>query len=59
MCPGYQTSDVEKFDGDGAPAVDARAVVGTTFVSYGEAGASAGDLEVTNCALGVDGCEAE
>ena len=54
VCAGHQSGDVEKLDGYGAPAGHARAVVWFAFGFQGEAGAGAGDLEVTDRALGVD-----
>lgn len=59
MCAGHQTSYIEKFDGHGAPAGGAGAVVGFTFGLQREAGAGAGDLEVADCALRVDCGEGE
>ena len=54
MCAGYQSSDIEKLDGYGAPAGDTGTVVGFAFGFQGEASAGTGDLEVSDCALGVD-----
>lgn len=58
MCAWHETSDIEEFDGNGAAAVDAGAIVRFAAVGCTDAGACAGDLEVTDGALGVDSCEA-
>lgn len=55
---GNETRDVEEFDRDGATAGDAGAVVGSAAVGEVVARAGAVDLEVANCTLRVDGCEA-
>lgn len=58
MRTGHETGNVQEFNGDGAPAVDARAVVGFAAGLEGEACTGAGDLEEADCALRVYGGEA-
>lgn len=53
-----ETCYVEKFDGYGATALGAGAVVGFATVRDVVASAGAVDLEVAYGPLGVDGCEA-
>jgi hypothetical protein len=55
MCAWDETGDIEEFYGDGSPAFDAGAVVGFAAVGDIEAGAGAGNLEVADGALRVDG----
>lgn len=58
MGAGDETCYVEEFDGHGATAVGAGAVVGFAPVRDVVAGAGAVDLEVAYCSLGIDCCEA-
>ena len=53
-----KTCDIEKLDGNRAPAIDTGAVI--RFAAVGEvvARTSAFDLEIADRPLGVDGCEA-
>jgi hypothetical protein len=53
MRPGDKTSDIEKLYGDGAPAVDAPAVVRFALVLQLEALASAIYLKIADGPLGV------
>jgi hypothetical protein len=57
VCAGNETGDIEQFYGDGSSAFDTGAIVGFAAVGEIEARAGAGDLEVADCALGVDGRE--
>ena len=56
--PGHQARNIQQLDGHRARPVHARAVVGLAPVRHAVAGARAGDLEVADGALGVDGREA-
>jgi hypothetical protein len=57
VCAGNETGDIEQFYGDGSSAFDAGAIIRLAAVGEVEARAGAGDLEVADCALGVDGRE--
>jgi len=57
MCPRDESSYVDEFDRYGSPPVNAGAVV--RFASVGDVVSSAGafDLQVADCALGVNCCK--
>jgi hypothetical protein len=57
VCAWYETSNIEKFDRDGSPSLDAAAVVGLATVCEAQARAGALDLEVAYGTLGIDGRE--
>jgi hypothetical protein len=54
-----KTRYVEEFDGNGSAAGDAGAVVGFAARLEVVARTCAVDLQISNCALWVDGCESE
>jgi hypothetical protein len=57
VCAWNETGDIEKFYGDGSSAFDTATVVGLAAVREVKACAGAGDLEIADCALGIDGRE--
>jgi hypothetical protein len=59
VCSRDESSDVEEFDGDRPTAGNAGAIVGFTSIAEVETLTGAFDLEVANCALGIDGREPE
>lgn len=58
MRPRHEPGHVQELDGHATAPGDAGAVIGCASGLQGEAGAGAGDLQVADGALGVDGCEA-
>ena len=58
MGVGDEAGHIEELDRDRTPARDAGTVVRFAAVREIEAGAGTGNLEVADCALWVDGCEA-
>jgi hypothetical protein len=57
MRAGNKAGNIKEFYGDGSPPLGTGAVVGFAAVGYVKAGAGTGNLEVADCALGIDGRE--
>ena len=59
MSTRHQPGDIEKLNGNRSPSLNTGAVIRLAAIGNTEPGACAGDLEIPNCSLWVDGCKRE